>query len=424
MQFIQEILDKFNDKEYESAQFLTLSYSNEPEVYRREPYAWIIKYKKNNSGIWSITLKAQIESDKEIDIHRHFDLLGGVFEKKLLDNGDMLLVLLHSIRIYTIKNSKENLKGELIYCWSNKSELEFTSESYSDGFKYQLKNAESPKHSIIRLLTSFINNWNLNLKSNFYDFGTEILPSPTLYLPIYLSENRSWFEILKYENPILLKLYGKDIYHKIIEKMIYDNDSETPLLNYCYKYSLLMLESDDLNSFMLIIGLYAFELIMLEKLNKNRRFTDEFLSKINILISPHNYHIKNDSSLFFNFQNCGTYASSHDLFNISSFNRLFFWISKKFNLLKESYPKVYQILTFPYSLYSSYITIYPQETAILIFPLLGFATYPKTYSYSELIYLQGNSFTSLLDTPDYYKWWNLKCLSTSSGMSMEDFIIL
>ncbi|RIB19437.1 hypothetical protein C2G38_1265977 [Gigaspora rosea] len=45
-----------------------------------------------------------------------------------------------------------------------------------------------------------------------------------------------------------------------------------------------------------------------------------------------------------------------------------------------------------------------------MFPLLGFATYSKKYSYSELFYLQGNPFTSLLDAPDYYKWWNIKAL--------------
>ncbi|RIB25773.1 hypothetical protein C2G38_2165095 [Gigaspora rosea] len=65
---------------------------------------------------------------------------------------------------------------------------------------------------------------------------------------------------------------------------------------------------------------------------------------------------------------------------------------------------------FPYLLYSSYITIYPQETVLLIFPLLGFATYSKNYSYSELFYLQGNPFTSLLDASDYYKWWSIKAL--------------
>ncbi|RIB19931.1 hypothetical protein C2G38_1231147 [Gigaspora rosea] len=43
-------------------------------------------------------------------------------------------------------------------------------------------------------------------------------------------------------------------------------------------------------------------------------------------------------------------------------------------------------------------------------PLLGFSTYPKNYSYRELFYLDGNPFTSLLDAPDYYKWWNIKAL--------------
>ncbi|KAF0509354.1 transient receptor potential cation channel subfamily a member 1-like [Gigaspora margarita] len=47
---------------------------------------------------------------------------------------------------------------------------------------------------------------------------------------------------------------------------------------------------------------------------------------------------------------------------------------------------------------------------MLMIPSLGFATYPKDYSYSELLYLDGNPFTLLLNTPDYYKWWNIKAL--------------
>ncbi|KAF0520414.1 hypothetical protein F8M41_016344 [Gigaspora margarita] len=403
MQFLKEILDKYNDKVYESDQFLTQSYSNEPEVYRREQYAWIIEYEKKDSGLWNITLKAQIESD-EAKIVRGFYFLGGIFEKKVLENGDMLLVLLNSIRIYTInsvKNSKEKPKGELIYCWCNRSELEFRSETCAEGFKYQQKIAESPKQSIISLFTSFKNNLNLN---------PEILPSPIFRLIYYLSENSCSHFGLNYQNPILLKLYGKEIYHKVIEKIISGIDSETILFNYCNEYSSSMLESDVFNSFMSITCLNAFELVMLEKLNKNQRFTEEFLSKINMLINPHDCYIKNDSSLLYNLQHFGTNVSLLDLFNTSLFNRLFFWISKKFKLFKESYPQVYQILAFHYSLYSYYVPTYPQDTAILIFPLLNFATYPKNYSYSELIYLQGNPFTSLLDSPDYFKWWNIKAL--------------
>ncbi|CAG8439570.1 1876_t:CDS:2 [Dentiscutata heterogama] len=45
-----------------------------------------------------------------------------------------------------------------------------------------------------------------------------------------------------------------------------------------------------------------------------------------------------------------------------------------------------------------------------MFPLLNFATYSENYSYKELFYIQDNPFTLLLDTPDYYKWWNIKAL--------------
>ncbi|CAG8540273.1 13854_t:CDS:2 [Dentiscutata heterogama] len=44
-----------------------------------------------------------------------------------------------------------------------------------------------------------------------------------------------------------------------------------------------------------------------------------------------------------------------------------------------------------------------------MFPLLNFATYPKNYSYLELIHLHDNVFTSL-DKTDYYKQWNIRAL--------------
>ncbi|KAF0464946.1 transient receptor potential cation channel subfamily a member 1-like [Gigaspora margarita] len=369
MQFIQEILDKYNDKEYESDRVLTQNYSNEQELYSGEPFTWIIEYKKEDK-YWEVQLKAQIETDKTIYAKKDFKL--------------------------DYEDSEEDFEIKLIYCWFN--ELEFEN-------KFEVP--KLPKHSIINLLTLF--------KKNliFYDFGFEILLSPTLNVLTYKSIHMIDYLVLDVKNLTLLKLYGKDIVKLYLGRIRYLQKIEiNELLNYCYDLSLSMLKKGDIYSFILITSQIAFMLTKLKKSNKNKRFTEEFLSK-NIMSIGHiyssSYHNKQDL-LLFNLQHYGIYIDLHYLANTSFFNYFIFWISKKYDLLKKSYPQVYKILTFPYLLYSSYITIYPQETVLLIFPLLDFATYSKNYSYSELFYLQGNPFTSLLDTSDYYKWWNIKAI--------------
>ncbi|KAF0558406.1 transient receptor potential cation channel subfamily a member 1-like [Gigaspora margarita] len=391
MQFIQEILDKYNDKEYESDRILTQNYLNEQEKYRNEPFTWIIEYKKRHDGeSWRVKLNAQIGNDKQK--YAGFFILGdgSILEIKVLKNGDILLVYQLGILIYTIEYSEEDIKTKLIYCWFYDPEYEF-------------EVPKSPKHSIINLLTLF--------KKNliFYNFGSEILPSPIRFILTY----RTNYEEIDLKDLTILKLYGKYIFKLLLKK---NSDVSririNELLDYCYDHGLSMLKEGNINSFILVTSQIAFILTELEKSNKNKRFTEEFLSKTNMLIGhvKPNYYHKNEDSLLFNLQHYGNYIDSHNLSNTSFFNYFIFWISKKCDLLKNSYPQVYQILAFPYLLYSSYITIYPQETVRLMFPLLGFATYSKNYSYSELFYLQGNPFTSLLDAPDYYKWWNIKAL--------------
>ncbi|KAF0543990.1 transient receptor potential cation channel subfamily a member 1-like [Gigaspora margarita] len=303
MQFIQEILDKYNNKEYESDRILTQNYSNEKESYSGETFTWIIEYKKEEK-VWVVLLKAQIETDKTIVAEREFTFdYGSILEIKVLKNDDILLVSQLSIQIYTIEHSEEDFKIKLIYCWCDISEL-FKSEA-----------PKLPKNSIINILNLF--------KKNliFDNFGSEVLPSPIIAALTYNSTASFYEEIrLEWENSTLLKLYGKELFKIFLmgnPSFVLRNINE--YLNYCYDNGLSLLK-------------------------------------------------------------------------------------------KESYPQVYQILAFPYLLYSSYITIYPQETVLLMVPLLGFATHSKNYSYSELFYLQGNPFTSLLDAPDYYKWWNIKAL--------------
>ncbi|KAF0558233.1 transient receptor potential cation channel subfamily a member 1-like [Gigaspora margarita] len=289
-QFIQDIFEK-----YKSNQNLTLKYAKRKE-YPGNTHTWIIESNEDVYGIWEVKLKARIGSDKEIE-SRSFYLDTGIFENKILENGDILLVFSSCIQIYAInleKNSKKPII--LIYCWNNNSK----------------QKVGTPKNSIFDLLSSF----EKNLNFRYFDF--EILPPPNFYICM---------------------------------------EARTGVRN--------------------VSSIYCYEAY--------------------------------DTSLLFNLQHYGTYVTPHDLFNTSYFNLLYFWISEKWSYFKDSCPQLYSILIFPYSLYS-YYSIYPQETVILIFPLLNFATYSKNHSYIELFYLQGNPFTLLLDAPEYYKWWNIKAL--------------
>ncbi|KAF0448581.1 transient receptor potential cation channel subfamily a member 1-like [Gigaspora margarita] len=371
MRFMQTILEKY--EKYESNQILTQNYPNEPELCHCEQCTWIIEYKKINEN-WRMQLKAQIESGKKIDV-AFLSLKYGILEKEVLENGDIILITTYCILIYAI-NLEGNFAGTMIY-----------------RFDYW-KKGSTPIQDIINLLTSFKNIINLN----FYNLGFEILPFPTFQ------------SYTKYKDLSLLKLYGTDIFHHLLR-----NNSKKAideLLVYCYENSLLMFKNGDIYSFRLIISQIAFVLADLEQYNRTKRYTEQFLSKTNMLVGhirTYYYHDESDDSLYFNFQHCGTYINSHYLFKTSFYNYIFCWISEKWNLLKK-YPRFYKIFAFPYLLYSSYFTIYPQETVTLMFPLSNFATYPNNYSYSELLYIKDNSFTLLSDNLNYYKFWNVKAL--------------
>ncbi|KAF0437534.1 transient receptor potential cation channel subfamily a member 1-like [Gigaspora margarita] len=384
MQFIQTIMEKY--KKCKSNQILTQNYQNEQEMCRNDqcPWiTWIIEYKKTDKPWDEIQLKAQIESEKEIkeiDV-TSFPLYANI-ENKVLENGDIMLIITTCIQIYTInlvKNSNENITGKLIYCWC------------FDYFKIQnnIGSASTPKQIIIELLTSFRDIMNLNSGN----FGFEILPPPTLAIWFRMSTGSLEFRCLDYKESALLKLYLKDIFYQILSTMaLYWGENWrgriNELLTYCYEYCLLMHENDDIYSFRLIIDQIAFILIKLEQDNRNQRYIEKFLSKTNLLvghigteyyhdkndIDTEYYHFKNDNSLFFNFQHYGTYINLHDLFKSSNYN---------------------------------YMNLSSRNCNLMI-PLLNIATYSDVYSYSELLNVQDNSFTLLTDEPGYFKLWNIK----------------
>ncbi|RIB08856.1 hypothetical protein C2G38_2251751 [Gigaspora rosea] len=161
-------------------------------------------------------------------------------------------------------------------------------------------------------------------------------------------------------------------------------------------YGISAFERGNTYNFMLFTSQIAFTLIKLEEYNKNKKFTEKFLSKINLL-APGNT-VKNYSTLS-NPHQCEIY----NRMSLSRFSSFDYWILEKWNLLKKNCPKIYKNLASTYSYCSDYFTNYSQKTVTLIIPLLNFTTYPEEYFYFELFHLPDNSFTSL-DKPDYYKW--------------------
>ncbi|KAF0388236.1 nudt9 protein [Gigaspora margarita] len=372
-QFIQDTLDK-----YKSNQFLTHSYSDVSEyIYSGQAYTWIVtnkyyKYIKRNQTCIRARIQSNLKETSEITFTSHDSANSYTLEIKMLKNDDIIFVSSSGIRIFSVNSEISSI--ELIYFW-----------------KEDAKNAptQEAQQSIVKHLISFYNKLDLN---------TEILPTPNL-------DDYNYYSTLK-NNEIALKFYGKEIIQQLVQwNKNYDINE---ILDNCYKYSLSMYESGDINNFLLFISQIAFALVELEKYNKDLRATENFLLKINLLIIKDSYFRYINNSLLSHLQHYRIYVYSY-LSSTSFFDHLLFWIYENWNLLKKYYPKIYKILKSPYLFYLSYFTNYSQKTVRLIFPLLNFATYSQNYSYYELLYLYDNSFT-LLNETNYYKLLNIKAL--------------
>ncbi|KAF0522451.1 transient receptor potential cation channel subfamily a member 1-like [Gigaspora margarita] len=373
-QFILSILER-----YKSNQFLTQSYSDVSEEYPGEAYTWIVTNKYDESFKWNeTTLKAQIMSNLKEASKTSFlsydSADGYILEIKVLENDDIIFISSSGIRIFTVNSEKNSI--EIIYFWKEDIQEISTQEA---------------QQSINKHLISF-------KKKLDHDIG--ILPAPYFI-------HSSYLDTLK-NNELALKLYGKEIIQQSVRRNKSNETNE--ILDNCYKYSISMFESGDINNFLLFISQIALALVELEKYNKNLRATEKFLLKINLLLTNDRllFRYINDNSLLSHLQYYGIYVHSY-LSSTSFFDYLLFWISENWSLLKKYFPKIYKILKSPYLFYLSYFTNYPHKTVKLMFPLLNFATYSQNYSYYELFYLHDNSFTSL-DISDYYKWWNIKAL--------------
>ncbi|KAF0416730.1 transient receptor potential cation channel subfamily a member 1-like [Gigaspora margarita] len=380
-QIILDTLEKFK-----SNQNLTQKYSDKPkQLPYGNLYTWIIETVPRGNE-YKTTLKASIDgkSNGMRDIWASADNDNGyTLESEVLKNGDIIFICSDGIYIFAI-NFKEKTPS-LIYSWKDEKD------------KFEVE-TETPQESIKRHLTSF----NSLIEENINSLKFKFLPPPII--DMFMINDLI-------NNELTVKLYGKDMFSQLIQyenKFKYSMKSVIQdLLDKCFEYSLTKFRGGDIYNFILFISQVTSTLIILEKYNKNLRVTEKFLSKINLLV-PDNYYkaVDNDSSLF-HLQHCEIYYPS-TLSVISSLNYLLFWISEKCDSLKKNYPRIYNILTIPYSYYSS-STIYSQKTVKLIFPLLNFATYSEDYSFLEIFYLYDNAFT-LLSTPDYYKWWNIKAL--------------
>ncbi|KAF0526861.1 wd-40 repeat protein [Gigaspora margarita] len=275
----------------------------------------------------------------------------------------------------------EHYYDEELHCVKLNARLESGDEISGDWFFLNADIFESKvlKNGDILNLTSF--NENLN-------YDSEILPPPTFITDTEIVNNEKHVVSSNGSlniNKLTLKLYGKDLLHELFQNE--SNVKIMELLDKCYEYSLSNFQNSNFSDFILFISQIALSLVELGKYNKNLRTIETFLSKTNMLVSNNYNNAISETSQPFHLQHSGTYINLHNLFNTSFFNYLFFWIFEKKNFLKRYFSQIYNILAFPYLIYSSYFNIYPRKTIRLTIPLLGFATYPENYSYKELFYL-------------------------------------
>ncbi|KAF0459569.1 transient receptor potential cation channel subfamily a member 1-like [Gigaspora margarita] len=300
-QFILSILER-----YKSNQFLTQSYSDVSKEYPGETYTWIVmnkydKYSECNCTHIKAQIKSKLKKSPELSFYSYDNADGHHLEIKVLGN-DIIFVSSSGIQIFSVNFEKSSI--ELIYFWE-------------EDIEYIIRKTQV-QESIIKHLISF---------KNKLDY-IEILPTPNF-------DNDYCYLALK-NNELALKLYGKEIIQKSVQTNRSNETNE--ILDNCYKYSISMFESGDLNNFLLFINQITFALVDLEKFNKNLRATEKFLLKINLLYYRFYKDLKfrdiNDSSLLSHLQYYGIYVHSY-LSNTSFFDYLFFWISENWNLLEH-----------------------------------------------------------------------------------------
>ncbi|RIB04599.1 hypothetical protein C2G38_2048308 [Gigaspora rosea] len=366
MQFIQEILEKYNYKEYESDRILTQNFSNEPEFYSGESFTWIIEYEKEKE-FWEVQLKAQIETDMIIHA-RYFTLeYGSILEIKMLKNGDILLICQLRILIYTIEYSEKGVEIKLIYCWS-------------DELEYNFEVPKLPKNSIINLLTLFKRN-----KKNLigYNFDSEVLPSPTLDALTYKSTSRE----LERKNSAIMKLYGKDIFKLLLKrKSTFLQTEINELLNYCYDHSLSMLKKGDIYSFILIASQIAYILTR----NFSFSFCPFFASFIKAT-SEYSYdqpNFSDDANNPWNLVPTYQFISSNGSVGKSTLIETPDNSTNLFTMFSTSVLAVYFMLTGDLSYVSSWVL---KNSWTLAFLLVIFSFFTTVYLLNLFISLLGNA---------------------------------
>ncbi|RIB09775.1 hypothetical protein C2G38_2266888 [Gigaspora rosea] len=307
-EFIQETLKKYK-------QGLMQNTSRRTKQYDGKPYTWFVIYEY--SSYWEyyfIYLKAQVESIEKTKETNKKHLLGiydtvkdYLLEIKVLENGDLLLILPSGIQIWTVDS--ENVR--LLYYWVDESKL-----------MKEIKE-ESVKDSIINNLDTFIDKLNLHSKI----LPPPILPpkDPTPWDDRNYRYNFIDNQIIDYwiKDESILKFYGKDIIFKLLQK---DRTEEImDLFNNCLHHCHEKFNSGDLSNFMFLIDIITSTLVDLESHNKNLRVTEKFLSEINLLVPETYKYAINKNSLSLHLQHCGIYNYLH-IVNTSLLDRLTFLI--------------------------------------------------------------------------------------------------
>ncbi|KAF0492526.1 transient receptor potential cation channel subfamily a member 1-like [Gigaspora margarita] len=375
---------------------------NYDKPYRGKLYIWDINESEDYLTITAYKDEKQMEN---LIISKLDDYGEPFVEFKLLESDDLIMISSFGIYIWTIKSS---CLITLLYFWFNVD-------------IYQNCAQKTAKQALIDQLMFLTKSFgSKNIPPSPY-FDQLIRHSKRLIYKRKVEKTKVKFSegektkvkfsglLEDYMNDAtILKLYGKELIQVLLDK----NQSEqikvvfNNFLNQCL---LQPLYDNDIYTFIKSADIITYMLLKLELFDKNFRFIDRFLSKTALLI-PDAYKSSIDNySALSHLEHCGIYVHLPYLQKISPFDYIFFWISDIWKFLKEK-SQIYKFSKFPYIVYSSYFTS-PKKTIKLIVPLLNFATYPEKeyFDYNELIYLSDNIFTSL-NTPEYYKWWNIKAL--------------
>ncbi|CAG8508277.1 7240_t:CDS:2, partial [Scutellospora calospora] len=317
-------------------------------------YAWIVKETEDHIYLtaWKFNHKNSVWNKVGNMIQSYPS------ELKQLSSGDLMAISIRGIFIWTACGSD---KINLNYYWGS---IDIT------------KPNQIYYKSIIDQL-DFLND-KLVFSQNYFPPPSidQLVSHPLLacHMDIITRELFLFDDLLEYyiDDMFFLSLYGTIIIRELIKSKKYEKVGKT--FYYFLEQALESMRDGNIYTFTELIDNISALLLDLEFFDENFGFADHYLSKTALLLPDH-------------------------------FEEVF--LIQYWGFCKAKYPLFGKIVN---SFYSTYFISYPRPTVKLMVPTANFATYSNDYStWEELICPPTNFFISL-NSPDQFKWWNIKAL--------------